>query len=156
MKQMNLFILFLFFIIISCTADYKYGIEQVEWLLGSWENRIPQGTTIESWQKLNDTSLTATSFLVTKTDSVLIGKIKIVQKNNNLFYIPSVVNQNEGKAIEFELTKATLNSMTFENSEHDFPQKISYTKINNDSLVAVIYGISDGKEKSIQFPMKRK
>jgi hypothetical protein len=53
------------------------------------------------------------------------------------------------------MTKSNENEITFENPKHDFPNKIVYTKITNDSLVAVIYGKKDGKEMRENFPMKK-
>ena len=44
----------------------------------------------------------------------------------------------------------------FENPGHDFPKKISYTKITNDSLVAEISGQQQGKPASEKFAMKKK
>ena len=45
--------------------------------------------------------------------------------------------------------------MVFENPEHDFPTKITYKKINADSIVAEISGNRNGKQASELFPMKR-
>jgi hypothetical protein len=46
--------------------------------------------------------------------------------------------------------------LVFENKEHDFPQKITYTKISNDSIVAEISGMKDGKQSKESYPMKKK
>jgi hypothetical protein len=45
--------------------------------------------------------------------------------------------------------------LVFENPKHDYPKKITYTKINDDSLVAEISGILDGKPSSEKFSMKK-
>jgi len=46
--------------------------------------------------------------------------------------------------------------LIFEKPKHDFPQKITYNKISNDSLIAGISGMKDGKESKEKYPMKKK
>ena len=55
----------------------------------------------------------------------------------------------------FKLTSLSPNQLVFENPTHDFPTKITYLKISQDSIVASISGLIDGKEKLEQFPMKK-
>ena len=45
--------------------------------------------------------------------------------------------------------------MIFENLKHDYPQKITYTKLKPDSLVAKISGIDKGKLSEEQYAMKK-
>ena len=45
--------------------------------------------------------------------------------------------------------------MEFENLQHDFPQKISYQNIQNDSLIALVSGIQNGVAKKYEIPMRR-
>jgi hypothetical protein len=49
----------------------------------------------------------------------------------------------------------TSNQLVFENSKHDFPSKITYTKITQDSMVDKISGIFKSEEQTENFPMKR-
>ena len=42
----------------------------------------------------------------------------------------------------------------FENLEHDFPQRIIYRR-DGDSLTGRIEGVSMGKERAVDFPLKR-
>ncbi len=129
---------------------------EVSWLIGSWENTVPEGKTIEKWQKLNDSVLVGKSIFIKENDSLLLENIMIVQREEGLYYIPTVINQNEGNPVEFKLSYKSGRMLVFENPQHDFPQKISYSKISNDSILAEISGISNGKEKSVKFPMTRK
>jgi hypothetical protein len=46
--------------------------------------------------------------------------------------------------------------LIFENAEHDYPQRISYYHVSNDSLIAEISGNKGGELKSEQFPMRKK
>jgi hypothetical protein len=72
-----------------------------------------------------------------------------------LTYTATVEGQNDDKPVAFKLTTATEKQMVFENPKHDYPQKISYTQITPDSVVAKISGIQQGKPSSEQFSMKK-
>jgi Domain of unknown function (DUF6265) len=55
----------------------------------------------------------------------------------------------------FKLVKFENNEAVFENPEHDFSQRIIYRLEKDGSLAAAIEGMSKGKLKRIDFPMKR-
>lgn len=43
----------------------------------------------------------------------------------------------------------------FENKEHDFPQRISYARKAQDSMVARVEGVYKGKKEIQEFRLKR-
>lgn len=130
-------------------------IIHAKWLIGSWKNKSAKTLDIETWKKLNDSIFLGRSYSLQGTDTVSSEHIRIEQHSGKLYYIPTVKNQNNGKAITFTLTSSSKNQLVFENPEHDFPQKITYSQITKDSLIAEISGTRKGKQKAIQFPMKR-
>ncbi|AYL93917.1 DUF6265 family protein [Mucilaginibacter celer] len=144
--------------LLSTTISYaqtKQPIAQAQWLIGNWKNQSAKTLDIESWKKLNDSTYQGRSYSLAGTDTVSSEHIRIEQHAGKLYYIPTVKNQNDGKAVTFTLTSSTGKQLVFENPEHDFPQKITYTQINKDSFVAEISGNRKGKFKAIPFPMKR-
>lgn len=130
-------------------------ITLAKWLIGSWKNQSAKTVDIETWKKLNDSTFIGRSYSLTGADTVSSEHIRMEQHKGKLYYIPTVKNQNGGKAVTFMLTSSNNKHVVFENPEHDFPQKITYTQITNDSLVAEISGTKKGWQKAIQFPMKR-
>jgi hypothetical protein len=130
-------------------------LQKASWLIGTWENNATAGNSTERWEKKNDSIFTGICFMIIGSDTVSYETICLEQKGTALFYIPTVKNQNEGESVRFELTSSTTEQLVFENPTHDFPRKITYTQITNDSLLAVVSGPRNGKEHSIQFPMKR-
>ena len=130
-------------------------ITHAKWLIGSWKNQSAKTVDIETWKKLNDSTFIGRSYSLTGGDTVSSEHIRMEQHKGKLYYIPTVKNQNGGKAVTFMLTSSNNKHVVFENPEHDFPQKITYTQITNDSLVAEISGTKKGWQKAIQFPMKR-
>ncbi len=145
--------------IVSCKKtenSAKDKIKTADWLIGNWENQLEQGTLSESWEKANDSTFNGKSFFIKDKDTLNNETIVLSQKGNDLFYIPVVQGQNNNEPVIFKMTKADAKQLVFENPKHDFPQKISYTKITNDSIVAAISGVVNGKTEGESYPMKRK
>jgi hypothetical protein len=130
-------------------------LHKASWLLGTWVNESSTGKTYESWRKLNPNELAGKSFMLTGNDTFVFETIKLVEQNGSIFYIPKVETQNNGKAIRFGLQSQTDKQVVFTNPQHDFPKKITYTLIHNDSLVAEISGTVKGKPRTQTIPMKR-
>lgn len=139
----------------SSFAQKSDPISHVKWLIGSWKNQSAKTLDIETWKKLNDSTFIGRSYSLAGIDTVSSEHIRIEQHKGKLYYIPTVKNQNDGKAVTFTLTSFNNKHLVFENPEHDFPQKITYTQISKDSLIAEISGTRKGKQKVIQFPMKK-
>ncbi len=131
-------------------------IKKANWLIGSWQNISENEISTEIWKKINDSTFAAKSFVIVKNDTVFSESIRIEQRGHSLFYIPTVKEQNQGQAVEFVLVRSNTDQLVFENSKHDFPQKISYKKITNDSILAEISGIKEGEPKNILFPFTRR
>lgn len=134
----------------------KDKIKTADWLIGNWENKLEKGTLSETWEKANDSTFNGKSFFIKDKDTLNNETIVLSQKGDALFYIPVVEGQNNNEPVIFKMTKSDLKQLVFENRKHDFPQKISYTKITNDSIVAQISGVVNGKTESESYPMKRK
>ncbi len=154
---MKAFLLYSLILLLGLTTCQKSNhIHQTEWILGTWEQKTSRGIVFETWEKISDRELRAKSYLLNDSDTVLMETVSLLQKEDNLFYIPTVPNQNKGQAVFFALTSIDQSVMVFENPDHDFPQKIMYRKAGQDSLVAEISGIREGKESRRLFPMKKK
>ncbi len=130
-------------------------LEKAKWFLGNWENVTKESVSREIWTQKNDSTLFAESFTTVEKDTVFYEKVDLIERNDSLFYIVSVRDQNKEKPVSFYLTKSTDKQMVFENPKHDFPNKIEYNKVGKDSVFAKIYGTDKGKEVSVDFPMKR-
>jgi hypothetical protein len=144
--------------IVSCKnsdSNEKDKIKAARWLLGNWENNSADGNLSETWKKVNDSTFQAESYFIKEKDTLHFETITLKQKGEELTYNAAVKGQNDDKPVSFKLTTATEKQLVFENPKHDYPQKISYTQITPDSLVAKISGIQQGKPSSEQFSMKK-
>lgn len=139
----------------NSTFHQKPDIELVNWILGTWENKTERGSIFETWSKISDNELAAKSYKVNGNDTVVFETVSMIQEQDSLFYIPTVKNQNNGLPVRFSLQTISDGLFVFQNSRHDFPQVITYKRINADSIVAEVAGIVKGKERKEMFPMKR-
>lgn len=130
-------------------------LEKAKWLSGTWKNSSPRGTSSETWNLVNDSTYRGASYFMAGTDTIASEDILLIQRGDALLYIPVVRNQNDGKPVEFTSTSISAEQLVFENPQHDFPQKITYTRISPDSLVAEISGTIDGQLRLRLFPMKK-
>jgi hypothetical protein len=66
-----------------------------------------------------------------------------------------VSGQNKGQAVQFKLVETAADSFVFSNPAHDFPDKITYTKKSDNSLLAKISGRINDTPREVQFPMRK-
>jgi hypothetical protein len=130
-------------------------LKKAEWLIGTWVNKTQRESIYENWSKTNDNEFSGKSYIIKEQDTIVFETIKLVQEQSGLFYVPTVKNQNEGLPVSFATKSISETEIIFENTQHDFPQIISYTKITSDSLVAEISGTKNGQERKQSFSMKR-
>ena len=85
--------------------------------------------------------------------TVFTEYIQIREVNGQLAYVVSLGLAS--KPVIFKLVKNVDNEVTFENPEHDFPQRIIYRRESADALFARIEGQEKGVNKAIDFRYKR-
>jgi len=130
-------------------------IDKVKWITGDWQNKSKEGVLTESWERINDTVFNAVCYFVHGKDTLHNEKISLRQAENAIIYSPTVKGENGNRPVHFKMTSVNANELVFENPKHDYPQKIVYTKITEDSLVTKISGIVNGKPYSESYPMKK-
>jgi hypothetical protein len=136
------------------TTDFS-KIIKMEWVLGTWENTNSEGVLYEIWTKSNDSVYAGKSFMIANKDTVFSESISLELKQNELYYIPTVSNQNNAQPVEFKFISSDNSTVIFENKKHDFPQRIIYKNPTLDSLYARVEGEENGKFRKEEFFMKR-
>ena len=89
------------------------------------------------------------SFFIENIDTTILETIEIKKIDNETFYCPKVVDQNDGEAVLFKLTSSDPTKLVFENAQHDFPKKICYYKEGNN-----INAWIEGNGKKLSFYLK--
>lgn len=118
-------------------------------LQGTW--KMENNDVYERWDKVNGQTLKGFSYKIADGQMAVSEYLEIVQLNGELIYTATVLNQNQGKGIEFKLTQSD-SAYTFENPRHDFPKKIVYQKLSDNELFVQI---SDGKQEAFAYRMTK-
>ncbi len=124
------------------TEDIDKDFKKIEWIIGDWSrtNSKPGISNTERWSKLSDSELTGYGVTLRERDTIMIEKLKIIKRDNNIFFVADI--KENPTPVFFKLTKINDNEFVCENPDHDFPKMIVYKKEGN-KLKATISG--DGK-----------
>lgn len=115
------------------------------------------GAMQEVWTRLNDSTAKGQSILVAVNgDTTVLEQVMIKKIKSSWYYAPTVPDQNQGKEILFQLINSENNSYTFENKNHDFPQRIIYSFPNKKQVNARIEGDVKGELKIEYFQYSRR
>jgi hypothetical protein len=139
----------------SYQKEQELTLTNVEWLLGTWKLETEKTTTFETWTKVSESTFEGVSHTISNVerDTVFTEFLRIVKMGDDIFYIPKVPGNKY--PIPFKLIKFKKNVVSFENADHDFPQKIVYYLKSKDNIVITISGKENGEEKSIKFEFER-
>jgi len=119
-------------------------------LEGTW--KLQNKNIYERWDKLNETKLLGISYKL-ESNSIFISEyLEISILEDEITYKATVIGQNSGKTISFKLVSHNENNLTFENLEHDFPNKISYNIIDKDNIEIIVSGKD---QKSFRLKMEK-
>jgi uncharacterized protein YciI len=134
-------------LLVSCLASAQSNFP--DFLHGTW--KMENKEVYEHWDRINENSLKGFSYKVENGQISISEYIDIVRVGKDIIYTATVLNQNQGKGVNFKLIK-TDNAYAFENPKHDFPKKITYKKI---SEIEVFVEVSDGKQKGFAYKMAK-
>lgn len=131
-------------------------LKELGWLDGGWKMSLPDGVLTERWRTMSDTEMIGSSELISeKGDTMFAEKIRIVLRNNILWYMPTIPNQNDGKEVAFKEKSVSATQIVFENMQHDYPQRIIYNKKSIKEMHARIEGSVSGIIKGEDFNFNR-
>jgi hypothetical protein len=134
-------------------ATNAQSVDELSWLSGCWAIENAEAGTIESWLAPAGGMLLGVSRTVKSGKTVAYEFMQIrALENGTLAFTAKPSNQSEAT---FTLLRAASREVIFENKTHDFPQRVSYRLIRPDALVARIEGTRNGKERAIDYPMRR-
>ena len=118
-------------------------------LSGTWKHESEN--VFEHWDILSKNQMKGFSYFLENGEISVIEYLSLDKIDNKINYQASVIGQNKGKSITFELRQKD-SLWVFENLNHDFPKKIAYQLVNKD-VVNVL--ISDNKTKNIHYTMHK-
>jgi len=158
-NHLNVFLLLLTLLITSFSEaqaqQNKRHFKRLHKLEGTWEMQTKKGKLYEVWTKQDAHLLQSRSFRVNGTDTLLQETVALALRDGDIFYTPTVPNQNEGQPVPFKLTKVEGRSYYFENPQHDFPQRIIYDLKSKQNLEVRIDGNTPRGFREMKFVFKK-
>lgn len=128
-------------------------LSDLAWLSGCWESHREGREINEQWMKPAGQTMLGMGRTVSKGKTVEYEFVQIREDNDgSIYYVAKPSGQSEAS---FKLIKYQNREATFENPEHDFPQRIIYRLEPDGSLFARVEGTSNGKARGFDYPMKR-
>jgi Tol biopolymer transport system component len=144
-------------VVLSCApllaaTGQSTPLARAGWLAGCWELRAPNRVTLEMWMPpLGDLMLGSSRTTVgTRTSEFELLRLKV--DSGRLNYVAMPNGRTETTFPSIEITDTTL---VFENTAHDFPQRISYRRRGADSVIATIEGPGPNGVRRLPFPFRR-
>jgi hypothetical protein len=144
-----------FILLVSLAAvaqETSFKIADLGWISGCWRSVAAKNEPVstERWTPLAGGMMMGVSQTVAGEKTVEFESMRIVQDGSDVFYIARPGENKEDTP--FKLVKFGRQEATFENPEHDFPQRIIYRR-QGTRMFARIEGMNQGKEMGMDYPM---
>jgi hypothetical protein len=131
----------------------KPTVNNFSWLAGCWEANRNGREINEHWMKPSGQTMLGMGRTVANGKTVEYEFVQIrTEADGAIYYVAKPSGQNEAA---FKLIKLENREATFENPQHDFPQRIIYRLEPDGSLFARVEGTSKGKARGFDYSMKR-
>lgn len=130
-------------------------LKQFETLVGEWESVSNGSTYTETWKLSPRGSLEGKASMKNPQGKIVLTETLEIRKiGRHIVYIACV---NNSPPVLFTLKDENeVGLWTFENPEHDFPQRIVYRLESDVILHAHVEGVQKGKFTKEGFSFKRK
>lgn len=131
----------LFLLIAFYNKPQGSDIKDLHFLTGTW--KMENKNNYETWELRGKDSMKGCSYKIINGSKVISENLVIKVKGDKILYTATVVDQINGKPIDFIWNKAIHDKFSFENLNHDFPKKIQYTKVNDTTIFVNVLGANE-------------
>lgn len=144
-------------VVLFMALKEKDSMEPFNWVLGDWQMVRKSGILTESWKRVNDSSFEGKSYMLGKTgENKMLEEMQLVYRQKKYHFISAVPGQNKELPVSFSVNNISAGHFVAENPVHDFPKRISYQLMKQDSLHAWIDGGLINPEQRVDFYFSRK
>ena len=141
-------------LLVFCTAAIAQPVPRVAalgWMAGTWSVENERGKVTEAWLGPANGLMVASNLTAGPGGRKSFEFLRIADSPDGVSYFASP----GGRApVEFRLKELTDRRVVFENSAHDFPQRILYWR-DGDALVARIEGTLRGSPRHEEWRFTR-
>ncbi len=157
MKTIGLLFLVILWAVIAVPVEGESDLQELHWLVGQWKGQVGKNTYYENWKSTNHGTLEGSASMVNPQGKTTFTEVLRIDKiGSHVVYI-AAVKKNHPVLFTLIENSEDNNKPTwlFENKEHDFPQRITYTRKAQDSTVARVEGVYKGKKEIQEFRLTR-
>lgn len=137
----------------SASTSTSTKIEQLAWLAGCWQLDGQPAGAGEQWSTLAGGTLFGSSRSLREGRTVGFEFMQLRQHDDGRLVLTALPSGRN--ATEFIASRVDANEGVFENPANDFPQRISYRRLDGQRLLARIDIAQDNPKQAIDFPMHR-
>ncbi|MGJ1431662.1 DUF6265 family protein [Sphingobacterium spiritivorum] len=131
------------FVFTMCVSKQNSPAKAVnfDWISGNWQrtNEEKGKTTLESWEKLNDSAYHGIGFTLRDKDTISQEQMQLIKTNGNWNLLVKAPEEKE--FTKFRVSDISTDSFTCKNDSLSFPKQIKYWK-NGENLHALVSGDS--------------
>jgi hypothetical protein len=127
-------------------------VTEVAWLAGCWERTSGKRIVEEQWTRPRGGLMLGVGRTVQGDSLVEYEQVRLFERGGTLVYAAAPSGQTPA---EFQSTEVSDSAVTFENLEHDFPQRVIYRRPTPDSLLGRVEGMRRGQLRGVDFPYAR-
>ena len=129
------------------------AIDRAGWLAGCWEMRARNRVTMEMWMPPSGGTMLGASRTTVAGTTREFEHLRLHAAGDTLVYTALPSGQHEAS---FRSTTVSSTTLVFENPAHDFPQKITYRRVGEDSVIARVEGPGpDNTTRGFDIRMRR-
>ena len=134
------------------------SMTELSWLYGCWGGKVNGRDFREQWMPLRGNTLLGIGSTEFQDKLSSYEYLRIESRADGIFY---VALPSEQKEAAFKLVSAVKdnrdqsNTFTFENPQHDFPQRITYRRGTEGWLYATVEGKLQGQDRQVTYPYRR-
>ena len=137
------------FAVVSCPG---FSIDRLAWLAGTWVGDQQGISTEEVWLTPRGGTMIGMHRDIAADGEVFFEFLRIEDRAGTVVYVAS---PRGAAPTEFIHTGCVDGVAQFVNPAHDFPQRIVYHRLGEDSLKASVHGREEGEERSREWLWRR-
>ncbi|MBT8143157.1 MAG: hypothetical protein KJO55_00550 [Gammaproteobacteria bacterium] len=134
---------------VACAGGWS--VNQLDWLQGCWQADGGDRGSGERWYSPMTGILLGIGTTRRDGEVVFFELLHVSERDEELILV--AVPSGQAPA-QFSAVAVADRSVVFENTEHDFPQRISYRR-NGNRLLGRAEGSIDGQQRMLEFPFSK-
>lgn len=139
----------------GCNQSLRTERKDLGGLQGAWMMEGKGKNYGERWVKNADDSLRGLGYSFRQKDTSFLEEVILTRKDGKWTYTPRTLGQGNGNPVTFTLTGSRQREYVFENPAHDFPKRIIYRFIGQDSIHASIDDGTGSADARMDFYYRR-